>query len=218
MLRFGYVERTCMTAARSPSAVRLSTPSGIGRQQPQPQPLALTVLVRELRGLCCNARMSGKRGRVRAMLASYDGPGQERVRRAIVALADGDEDELRILVEVARTDYRDVLALEEERRTGRRRPPVDIERLTAWLAQRPPPPASSAPASALPSANVVLTHAGSGQPELLKAIRAATGLGLADVAALLDQAPVAILYGVERGRAEELKAELEAAGGTVELR
>ena len=48
-------------------------------------------------------------------------------------------------------------------------------------------------------------------------VRSATGLGLKEAKALVDEAPKAIKEGVERDEADKLKAELEEAGATVEL-
>jgi large subunit ribosomal protein L7/L12 len=49
-------------------------------------------------------------------------------------------------------------------------------------------------------------------------VRAATGLGLKEAKALVDEAPKPIKEGVERDEAEKLKGELEEAGGGVELK
>ena len=48
---------------------------------------------------------------------------------------------------------------------------------------------------------------------MIKAVRAATGLGLKDAKALVDDAPKPVKEGIEREEAEKLKAELEEAGG-----
>ena len=53
---------------------------------------------------------------------------------------------------------------------------------------------------------------------MIKVVRAATGLGLKEAKALVDEAPKAIKEGVEREEAEKLKADLEEAGATVELK
>ncbi len=49
-------------------------------------------------------------------------------------------------------------------------------------------------------------------------VRAATGLGLKEAKALVDEAPKPIKEGIERDEAEKLKGEVEEAGGTVELK
>ena len=53
---------------------------------------------------------------------------------------------------------------------------------------------------------------------MIKAVRAATGLGLKDAKALVDDAPKPVKEGIDREEAEKLKAELEEAGGEVELK
>ena len=66
--------------------------------------------------------------------------------------------------------------------------------------------------------DVVLTGAGDKKIQVIKAVRAATGLGLKEAKALVDDAPKAVKEGVERDEAEKLKADLEEAGGEVELK
>jgi len=66
--------------------------------------------------------------------------------------------------------------------------------------------------------NVVLTGAGDKKIQVIKVVRAATGLGLKEAKALVDEAPKAVKEGIERDEADKLKAELEEAGATVELR
>ena len=66
--------------------------------------------------------------------------------------------------------------------------------------------------------DVVLTEAGDKKIQVIKAVRAATGLGLKDAKALVDGAPNAVKEGIERDEAEKLKSEIEEAGGTVELK
>ena len=66
--------------------------------------------------------------------------------------------------------------------------------------------------------DVVLTEAGEKKIQVIKAVRAATGLGLKDAKALVDGAPKAVKEGIERDEAEKLKAEIEEAGGSVELK
>ena len=66
--------------------------------------------------------------------------------------------------------------------------------------------------------DVVLTAPGDKKIQVIKAVRAATGLGLKDAKALVDGAPKPVKEGVERDEAEKLKSELEEAGGEVELK
>ena len=66
--------------------------------------------------------------------------------------------------------------------------------------------------------DVVLTEIGGQKVPVIKVVRAATGLGLKEAKAIVDDAPKAIKEGVEREEADKLKAELEEAGATVELK
>jgi large subunit ribosomal protein L7/L12 len=66
--------------------------------------------------------------------------------------------------------------------------------------------------------DVVLTGPGEKKIQVIKAVRAATGLGLKEAKALVDSAPKAVKEGLEREEADKLKAELEEAGGEVELK
>src|SRR3954447_8034829 len=64
--------------------------------------------------------------------------------------------------------------------------------------------------------DVVLTAAGDKKIQVIKVVRAATGLGLKEAKALVDEAPKPIKEGVEKDEADKLKQELEEAGGSVE--
>ncbi len=66
--------------------------------------------------------------------------------------------------------------------------------------------------------DVVLTAAGDKKIQVIKAVRAATGLGLKDAKALVDEAPKPVKEGIDREEADKLKGELEEAGGSVELK
>jgi large subunit ribosomal protein L7/L12 len=66
--------------------------------------------------------------------------------------------------------------------------------------------------------DVVLTAAGDKKIQVIKVVRAATGLGLKEAKALVDEAPKPIKEGLERDEADKLKGELEEAGGSVELK
>ena len=66
--------------------------------------------------------------------------------------------------------------------------------------------------------DVILTAAGDKKIQVIKAVRSATGLGLKEAKALVDGAPKPVKEGIERDEAEKLKAELEEAGGSVELK
>ena len=66
--------------------------------------------------------------------------------------------------------------------------------------------------------DVVLQAAGDKKIQVIKVVRSATGLGLKEAKALVDEAPKAIKEGVERDEADRLKGELEEAGATVEVK
>lgn len=66
--------------------------------------------------------------------------------------------------------------------------------------------------------DVVLTAPGDKKIQVIKVVRAATGLGLKEAKALVDEAPKPIKEGIERDEADKLKTELEEAGGSVELK
>ncbi|MGH2953905.1 MAG: 50S ribosomal protein L7/L12 [Solirubrobacterales bacterium] len=90
--------------------------------------------------------------------------------------------------------------------------------------------AAAAPAAGAPGAgedgagdeaatvDVVLTGPGEKKIQVIKAVRAATGLGLKEAKALVDGAPKPVKEGIEREEADKLKADLEEAGGEVELK
>jgi len=89
--------------------------------------------------------------------------------------------------------------------------------------------AAAAPAAGGPAADggdeeeagtvdVVLTGAGDKKIGVIKVVRAATGLGLKEAKALVDEAPKPVKEGIEREEAEGLVKEIEEAGGTAELK
>ena len=66
--------------------------------------------------------------------------------------------------------------------------------------------------------DVVLQAAGEKKIQVIKVVRAATGLGLKEAKALVDEAPKPVKEGIDRAEADKLKADLEEAGATVELK
>ena len=66
--------------------------------------------------------------------------------------------------------------------------------------------------------DVVLTGAGDKKIQVIKVVRAATGLGLKEAKALVDEAPKPVKEGVDREEGEKLQSELQEAGATVELK
>jgi large subunit ribosomal protein L7/L12 len=66
--------------------------------------------------------------------------------------------------------------------------------------------------------DVVITAAGDKKIQVIKVVRAVTGLGLKEAKALVDEAPKPVKEGIERDEADKLKTELEEAGASVELK
>ena len=66
--------------------------------------------------------------------------------------------------------------------------------------------------------DVVLAAAGANKINVIKEVRAITGLGLKEAKDLVEAAPKAVKEGVAKGEAEEIKKKLEEAGATVELK
>ena len=66
--------------------------------------------------------------------------------------------------------------------------------------------------------DVMLTAAGDKKVNVIKAVRAITGLGLKEAKALVDEAPSAVKEGVSKEEAEDMQKQLEEAGATVELK
>lgn len=66
--------------------------------------------------------------------------------------------------------------------------------------------------------DVILTGDGGNKIAVIKEVRAITSLGLTEAKALVESAPKAIKEGVNKTEAEDIKAKIEAAGGTVELK
>ncbi len=66
--------------------------------------------------------------------------------------------------------------------------------------------------------DVILLGPGEKKIQVIKVVRAATGLGLKEAKALVDEAPKPVKEGVDKEEAEKLKADLEEAGGSVEIK
>ena len=80
------------------------------------------------------------------------------------------------------------------------------------------PGAAAAPEEIKSTFDVVLKAAGEKKIQVIKVVRAATGLGLKEAKALVDEAPKPVKEGVDRAEADKLKSDLEEAGATVELK
>ena len=78
--------------------------------------------------------------------------------------------------------------------------------------------AEAAPAEEKTEFDVILKEVGANKIAVIKAVREATGLGLAESKAVVEGAPKAIKEGVKKEEAEEIKKKLEAAGATIELK
>lgn len=80
-------------------------------------------------------------------------------------------------------------------------------------------PAADAPAEEEKTEfDVILKSAGGNKIAVIKAVREATGLGLKEAKAVVDEAPKAVKEGISKDDAEALKSKLEAAGAEVELK
>jgi large subunit ribosomal protein L7/L12 len=66
--------------------------------------------------------------------------------------------------------------------------------------------------------DVIITAPGDKKIQVIKVVRAVTGLGLKEAKALVDEAPKPVKEGIERDEADKLKSELEEAGASVELK
>jgi len=78
--------------------------------------------------------------------------------------------------------------------------------------------AAAAPAEEKDSFTVVLANAGANKIGVIKEVRAITGLGLKEAKDLVEGAPKPLKEGVKKDEAAKFKAQLEAAGATVELK
>ena len=88
----------------------------------------------------------------------------------------------------------------------------------AAVAVAGPAAAAAAPAEEKTEFSVVLTAAGEKKIEVIKEVRAITGLGLKEAKDLVEGAPKAVKEGVNKDEADKVKAQLEKAGAKVELK
>ncbi|GBU11067.1 50S ribosomal subunit protein L7/L12 [Erysipelotrichaceae bacterium] len=95
----------------------------------------------------------------------------------------------------------------------------EIEEEFGVTAAAPVAAAGAAAADTEPSeVSVVLISAGTSKIPVVKAVQAITGLGLKDAKGLVDSAPAAIKENIEPEEAEQIKAQLEEIGATVEIK
>ena len=78
--------------------------------------------------------------------------------------------------------------------------------------------AAAAPEEEKTSFDVVLTAAGGQKIQVIKVVRALTGLGLKEAKDLVDSAPKPVKEGINQEEADSIKAQLEEAGGSVEIK
>jgi large subunit ribosomal protein L7/L12 len=88
----------------------------------------------------------------------------------------------------------------------------------AAVAVAGPAAAAAAPAEEKTEFTVVLAAAGEKKIEVIKEVRAITGLGLKEAKDLVEGAPKAVKEGVNKDEADKIKAQLEKAGAKVELK
>ena len=77
---------------------------------------------------------------------------------------------------------------------------------------------AGAPAEEKDEFDVILTGDGGKKIQVIKEVRAITGLGLTEAKGLVEGAPKPLKEGVNKAEAEEIKGKIEGAGGTVELK
>ena len=86
------------------------------------------------------------------------------------------------------------------------------------VAAAGPAAAAAAPAEEKTEFDVVLTNFGENKINVIKEVRAITGLGLGEAKALVEGAPKSVKEGATKAEAEDIKKKLEAAGAKVELK
>ena len=86
------------------------------------------------------------------------------------------------------------------------------------VAAAPAGQASQAEAEEKTEFDVILSQVGDKKIQVIKAIRAITGLGLKEAKALVDEAPKPVQEGVSKEEVEDIKKQLEEAGATVEIK
>jgi len=90
--------------------------------------------------------------------------------------------------------------------------------VTAMAAAAPAAAAAAAPAEEKDEFDVVLTGAGDKKIQVIKVVRTITGLGLKEAKEAVDSAPSTLKEAVSKDEAEEIKGQIEEAGGAVELK
>ena len=93
-----------------------------------------------------------------------------------------------------------------------------VSAAAAAVAVAAPAGGAAAPAEEKSEFDVVLKEIGANKVQVIKAVRELTGLGLKEAKALVDGAPSPVKEGVSKDEANDIKAKLEAAGASVELK
>jgi len=88
----------------------------------------------------------------------------------------------------------------------------------AMMAAGPAEGAAGAPAEEKTEFDVIITAAGDKKIQVIKEVRAITGLGLKDAKALVDEVPKPVKEGVTKEEAEKIKSQLEEAGAQVDVK
>ena len=88
----------------------------------------------------------------------------------------------------------------------------------AMMAAGPAAGAAGAPAEEKTEFNVIITAAGDKKIQVIKEVRAITGLGLKEAKALVDEVPKPVKEGITKDEAEKIKTQLEGAGAQVEIK
>ncbi|MDR1198808.1 MAG: 50S ribosomal protein L7/L12 [Prevotellaceae bacterium] len=93
-----------------------------------------------------------------------------------------------------------------------------IEPAAAAVAVAAPVAAGAAPVAEQTEFDVILKSAGQAKLQIVKLVKDLTGLGLKEAKELVDAAPKAIKEKIAKGDAEQIKSQLEEAGGEVEIK
>jgi large subunit ribosomal protein L7/L12 len=120
------------------------------------------------------------------------------------------EDILNAVADMSVMDVCDLVKLMEEK--------FGVSAAAAVAVAAPAAGGEAAAAEEKTEFDVVLTGAGSNKIAAIKAVRAATGLGLKEAKAAVEGTPFTVKEGAAKEEAEELKKQLEEAGATVELK
>jgi large subunit ribosomal protein L7/L12 len=125
-------------------------------------------------------------------------------------MAVSKEDILDAIAKMSLIDITDLVKMMEEKFGVTAAAPVAVA--------AGPVAAAAAPAEEKTEFTVVLKASGEKKVEVIKAVRAITGLGLKEAKDLVESAPATVKDAVSKADADKFKKELEAAGATVELK